>query len=97
MTLRESEFPLNPAVRGVSEILGLDPLYSANEGKFLAVVPAQFREIALEILRADVLGKDAACIGSITREHAGKLLLETTLGSLRVMGMLASDPLPRIC
>jgi hydrogenase expression/formation protein HypE len=97
VTLHESDLPLNPAVRGVSEILGLDPLYSANEGKFLAVVPAAFRELALEILRADALGKEAACIGTVTDAHPGKLLVRTALESVRVMGMLASDPLPRIC
>src|ERR1035437_6119957 len=96
-TLLESDLPLNPSVRGVSEILGLDPLYSANEGKFLAVVPAEFREMALEMLHTDALGKDAACIGTITEGHAGKLLVRTALESVRVMGMLASDPLPRIC
>lgn len=97
VTLSESDLPLNPAVRGISEILGLDPLYSANEGKFLAVVPAEFLEPALETLRADDLGKEAACIGTITEGHPGKLMVRTSLGNPRTLGMLASDPLPRIC
>lgn len=95
--LDEASLPMKPQVRGVSEILGLDPLYSANEGKFLAVVPSEFRETALEILRAHELGRDAACIGHIAQGHPGKLLMRTTLDSLRTLGMLASDPLPRIC
>ena len=96
-TLAEADLPLHPAVRGVSEILGLDPLHSANEGKFLAVVPAESVDDALETLRSEPLGRDAACIGRITEGHAGKLLIRTALGGVRVMGMLASDPLPRIC
>jgi len=97
VTLDEPSLPLNPAVSGLSEILGLDPLYSANEGKFLAVVPQESVATALEILRAHPLGKKAAHIGTVTREHPGKLLVRTAFGNRRVLGMLASDPLPRIC
>ncbi len=97
VVLDESAFPLHPAVRGLSDILGLDPLYSANEGKFLAVVPEDHVAQALEVLRAHPLGRDAAIIGAVTSSHAGKLLLETGFGGVRVLGMLASDPLPRIC
>jgi hydrogenase expression/formation protein HypE len=97
VTLQEGEFPLHPAVQGLGEILGLDPLYSANEGKFLAVVPGEFVDEALRVLRNEPLGVNAACIGRVTAGHAGKLLLETTMGNVRVLGMLASDPLPRIC
>ena len=97
VTLQESSFPLHLAVQGLAEILGLDPLYSANEGKFLAVVPAAYTNEALAILHNDPLGINAACIGHITTKHAGKLLLETRMESTRVVGMLASDPLPRIC
>jgi len=97
ITLQETTFPLHPAVEGLSEILGLDPLYSANEGKFLAVVPSTQIEAALQALHMHPLGVNAACIGRITEGHAGKLLLQTVMESTRVLGMLASDPLPRIC
>ncbi|MCB9496152.1 MAG: hydrogenase expression/formation protein HypE [Fibrobacteria bacterium] len=97
VTLTENSLPLDPAVRGISEILGLDPLYSANEGKFLAVLPAASVDAALEILRSHELGGNAARIGTITEDHPGKLLVATDFGNARVMGMLASDPLPRIC
>jgi hydrogenase expression/formation protein HypE len=97
VTLDEPSLPLNPAVQGLTEILGLDPLYSANEGKFLAVVPAESVATALEILRANPLGRNAVQIGTISETHPGKLLVRTVFGNLRVMGMLASDPLPRIC
>jgi hydrogenase expression/formation protein HypE len=97
VTLEEAAFPLHPAVRGLSEILGLDPLYSANEGKFLAVVPRDRVDEALQVLRSQPLGSHAAIIGAVTASHPGKLLLETGFGGLRVLGMLASDPLPRIC
>jgi len=97
VTLDEPSLPLNPAVTGLSEILGLDPLYSANEGKFLAVIPQESVAAALALLHAHPLGKKAAHIGTVTREHPGKLLVRTAFGNRRVLGMLASDPLPRIC
>lgn len=95
--LEEADVPLHPAVRGVSEILGLDPLYSANEGKFLAVVPSDAVDEALAVLRADPLGANAARIGYVAQGQEGRLLVRSPLGGLRTMGMLASDPLPRIC
>lgn len=97
ITLQQASFPLHPAVQGLSEILGLDPLYSANEGKFLAVVPASHIDNAISVLRKHPLGSDAACIGKITEGHAGKLILQTVMDNTRVLTMLASDPLPRIC
>jgi len=97
VTLDEDSLPLHPAVRGLSDILGLDPLYSANEGKVLAVVPRDHAEQALAVLRAHPLGRNAALVGEVTPAHAGKLLLRTGYGGVRVLGMLASDPLPRIC
>jgi len=97
ITLEEPAFPLHPAVLGLSEILGLDPLYSANEGKFLVVVPEALIDKSLQALHQHPLGINAACIGRITTGHPGKLLLHTSMDSVRVMHMLASDPLPRIC
>lgn len=95
--INENQFPLHKAVKGLSEILGVDPLYCANEGKVLMVVAAEDSDSILNILKNDPLGKDAAIIGEIIEDHNGKLITETLLGSLRTLGILNSDPLPRIC
>jgi len=95
--LEESALPFSEPVRGLEELLGLDPLYSANEGKALFVVPAEEAQKALERLRAEPLGEKAAVIGEVTEEHAGKVVLNTTMNTLRTLGVLTSDPLPRIC
>lgn len=95
--LEEAALPFSEAVRGLEELLGLDPLYSANEGKALFVVPADQAGAALEALRADPLGEQAAVIGEVTEPYPGRVTLNTVLGTLRTLGTLASDPLPRIC
>ena len=95
--LNETVIPLSDAVSGVSELLGLDPLYSANEGKAVFVVPADQADAALNILQNSPFGRDAAVIGSIAADFPGKTVLRTRLGTLRTLGILASDPLPRIC
>ena len=95
--LKEVHIPLSAAVLGVSELLGLDPLYSANEGKAVFVVPAESAEKAVEILKQSKTGQQAKIIGEIVGEHAGKAVLETEMETLRTLGILASDPLPRIC
>lgn len=95
--LKEEDIPLSEAVLGVSELLGLDPLYSANEGKVVLVVPAVQAEKTLNILRKTPYGRAAAVIGSISDEFQGKTVLQTRLGTLRTLAMLSSDPLPRIC
>jgi len=94
--LWEDACPVAPAVRGACEILGLDPLYLANEGKLLAVVGPGEAEKALALMRADPLGRDAAIIGTV-EEGAGDLFLQTALGGTKVLDLLAGDPLPRIC
>jgi len=95
--LEEERIPLSDPVAGVAELLGLDPLYSANEGKALFVVPADAAERAVEILKQSPYGTDAAIIGTISGEFPGKIVLRTGMGTLRTLGILASDPLPRIC
>ncbi len=95
--LEETEIPLSDAVGGVSELLGLDPLYSANEGKIVCVVSAENAEKALKIFNQTPQGRGAAVIGSIVDNFAGKTVLHTEMGTLRTLGILASDPLPRIC
>lgn len=84
-------------MRGACSILGLDPLYLANEGKFLCFVPEAKVAAALEILRKDPLCSGAVCIGAITDAHPGKVVLKTGLGGRRLLGMLEGEQLPRIC
>jgi hydrogenase expression/formation protein HypE len=95
--LNETSLPISRTVRGVCELLGLDPLYVANEGKLLAVVTSETAEMALEALKAHPLGRDSAVIGEITSENPGIVVLETLFGGTRVVDMLVGDPLPRIC
>ncbi|MBT8045543.1 MAG: hydrogenase expression/formation protein HypE, partial [Pontiella sp.] len=97
VVLEEPEIPLSDAVSGVSELLGLDPLYSANEGKVVCVVAAENAENALKLFKKSLYGEDAAIIGSIVDDYRGKTVLQTEMGTLRTLGILASDPLPRIC
>ena len=95
--LREEAVPVRPAVRSACELLGLDPLYCANEGKLLAVVPAEKAEAALAALRACPEGAEAACIGAVTGDCPGKLVMRTPLGGRRVLQKLSGAQLPRIC
>ena len=95
--LREAAVPVNETVRGACEILGLDPLYLANEGKLVAVVPASHAEAALAAMRAHPAGRDAAIVGEITAEPSGRVILSTAFGGNRVVDMLVGEQLPRIC
>ncbi len=95
--LEENDIPLSDAVSGVSELLGLDPLYSANEGKAVLVVAASDAKKAVKLLKKSPYGSNAAIIGTIVGDHRGKTVLNTHLGTLRTLGILSSDPLPRIC
>lgn len=95
--LDESALPIDPAVSGACDLLGIDPLYVANEGKLLAVVPAREADAALEALRGHPLGADAALIGDIRTEPEGIVVLRTSFGGTRIVDMLVGDPLPRIC
>jgi hydrogenase expression/formation protein HypE len=95
--LREAAVPVNETVRGACEILGLDPLYLANEGKLVAVVPAAHAEAVLTAMRAHPAGRDAAIVGEITAEPSGRVILSTAFGGDRVVDMLVGEQLPRIC
>jgi hydrogenase expression/formation protein HypE len=97
ITISEAELPIRPEVNGACEILGIDPLYVANEGKLAAVVAPEAAEAALEALRSHPLGADAAIVAEVAPEPPGLVLLETSFGGSRVVDMLAGDPLPRIC
>jgi hydrogenase expression/formation protein HypE len=97
VTLDEEAIPLRPEVRGACEMLGLDPLYVANEGKLIAVVPPEDAGRTLEAMRSHPLGKDAALIGTVVDDHSGMVLLRSRVGGERVVTLLAGEQLPRIC
>jgi hydrogenase expression/formation protein HypE len=97
IALDESAIPVRPEVRGACEILGLDPLTIANEGKLLAVVAPEAAEAALAAMRTHPLGSEATIIGSVQSQPAGVVFMRTDIGGTRVLDMLTGDPLPRIC
>jgi hydrogenase expression/formation protein HypE len=97
VSIDERSLPVRPQVNGACEILGIDPLYVANEGKLVAVVAPEEADAALTALRKHPLGADAAVVAEVRAEPAGLVLLETAFGGSRVVDMLAGDPLPRIC
>lgn len=97
IALDEPLIPVRPEVRGACELLGLDPLTIANEGKLLAIVAPEKADAALAALRSLPLGKQAAIIGEVRAEPAGMVFLRTEIGGSRVLDMLVGDPLPRIC
>jgi hydrogenase expression/formation protein HypE len=93
----EASIPVEEAVRGACEILGLDPLYVANEGRFAAFVPATQGAQALEILSRFPVCRNAALAGKVTAEAPGVVVLESRIGGNRVVDMLSGEQLPRIC
>ncbi|MEV0804842.1 hydrogenase expression/formation protein HypE [Micromonospora sp. NPDC050200] len=93
----EASVPVRPAVTGACELLGIDPLYVACEGRFVAVVDGTQAEAAVAALRAHRLGEGAAIIGRVAADPPGIVLLKTAFGGTRVVDMLVGDPLPRIC
>ena len=97
ISLDELMIPIRPEVNGACEILGIDPLYVANEGKLIAVVAPEAEQAALAALRSHPLGTSAAVIGEVSADPPGMVLLNTAFGGSRVVDMLAGDPLPRIC
>jgi hydrogenase expression/formation protein HypE len=97
ITLREETLPVAAGVSGVCSILGLDPLYIANEGKLLALVAPDQAEAALRIMKAHPFGCDAAIIGTVTKAGGGKVQMETVVGGMRGVEMLSGEQLPRIC
>ncbi len=93
----EAAVPVREPVRAACELLGLDPLYVANEGKAVAIVAPQAAETALAAMQAHEQGRQAAIIGFVTDDHPGRVALRTSLGARRLVGMLAGEQLPRIC
>ncbi|HEX9118631.1 MAG TPA: hydrogenase expression/formation protein HypE, partial [Anaerolineae bacterium] len=95
--LDEARIPVPEEVRGACEILGLDPLYVANEGKCVAIVAGEAAEAALAALRAHPLGREAAIIGEVVSSHPGKVTMRSSIGGTRVVDMISGEQLPRIC
>jgi hydrogenase expression/formation protein HypE len=97
MHVDERALPIRAEVKGMCELLGLDPLYLANEGKLVAVVPAERAGVALEAMRRHPAGKDAALIGKVHEAPKATVLLDTVFGGARIVDMLVGEQLPRIC
>jgi len=97
LLLFEKEIPISPSTLSVSELLGLDPLYVANEGKCLVIAPANQADKLLRTMRSHPLGKHAKVIGNVTSTNPGRVLLKTAIGGTRILSMLTGEQLPRIC
>ena len=97
ITLEEAALPVRETVGGACAILGLDPLFVANEGKLLAVVAPEAAETALAVMKTHPEGRQAAIIGEVTGDSSGKVFMRTAIGGLRAIEMLAGEQLPRIC
>ncbi len=95
--VQESALPIQPEVTGMCELLGLDPLYLANEGKLVVVVPPQQADAVLATMRSHPQGQAASIIGEVTAEPAGMVLMQTNFGAERVVDRLVGEQLPRIC
>jgi hydrogenase expression/formation protein HypE len=95
--LDDRAIPVHEEVRGACEILGLDPLYVANEGRFVAIVPSNESDRALEILRRQPGGGEAAVLGAVTESGEGRVTLRSAIGATRIVDMLSGEQLPRIC
>lgn len=97
MELNEAAIPIREEVRGACEMLGLDPLYVANEGKLVAIVAPEAVDAVLAAMNAHDLGKEAWVIGTVTGKHPGLVSARTPFGTTRIVDMLSGDQLPRIC
>jgi hydrogenase expression/formation protein HypE len=97
ISVEENAIPVKPAVKSLCGLLGLDPLYVANEGKLVVFVPQDCAGTILDAMRRQKYGADAAVIGAVTGDPAGRVILKTPLGTSRILPMLSGDLLPRIC
>ncbi len=97
VVLDEASLPVLPMVQGACDLLGIDPLYVANEGKFMAVVAPEETDAAVAALRTHPLGEQATVVGEVVAEPEGVVALRTAFGGSRIVDMLVGDPLPRIC
>ncbi len=97
MRIEETALPVREAVRGLCEILGFDPLYLANEGRLVAIVPASQTDSLLAVMRAHPAGRQATCIGEVRDQPVASVILGTAFGGERVIDPLPGEQLPRIC
>jgi hydrogenase expression/formation protein HypE len=97
ITVDEVQIPISELVRGACELLGLDPLYVANEGRFVAFVPEKDAEHALEVLRSQTVSKGAVRAGTVLEDASGIVTLRSRIGGHRVLDMMSGEQLPRIC
>jgi hydrogenase expression/formation protein HypE len=97
VTIRENDLPLDTQVAAACEILGLDPLYVANEGVFIAIVDAAVADEVVAMMQKDAKGQNAVCIGEITSEHPKKVVMTSGIGGKRVVSPMIGEQLPRIC
>jgi hydrogenase expression/formation protein HypE len=97
MALDEPAIPVRPEVRSACELLGLDPVYVANEGKAIFIVAPESADAVLSVLHANPLGRDAARIGIVTTDHPRMLVARTAMGANRVISIPVGEQLPRIC
>jgi hydrogenase expression/formation protein HypE len=97
MMIHEEQIPISEEVKGACEILGLDPLYVANEGKLLTFVAAEETDRVLEAMQKHPLGRGAMIIGEVVSDHAGTVVMKSRIGGRRVVDMLSGEQLPRIC
>ena len=97
MLLKEEWLPMNLETAGICELLGYDPLYVANEGKMLCIVPADKADAALAAMQAEEVGHKACVIGEVIADHPGRVVMQTRVGGQRIVDMLAGEQLPRIC
>jgi hydrogenase expression/formation protein HypE len=95
--LDEAAIPIRPEVHAACEMLGLDPLFVANEGKLIAAVPAEHAEPLIDVMRTHPLGRESAIIGEVVADHQGMVIMRSLVGGERVVSMLAGEQLPRIC
>ncbi len=97
IVLDEQKLPVQTAVASACELLGMDPIFVANEGKLLAIVPADKAEMVLDTMRQHPLGQEAAIIGQVQAQHPGLLIARTSIGGRRIISMQIGEQLPRIC
>ena len=95
--IEEGKIPVSEGVEWACEMLGLDPLYLDNEGKLVAIVPAEDADRIVKAMRSTRYGANAVLIGRVTDEHPGRVILRTRFGIKRIIDVLASDQFPRIC
>jgi hydrogenase expression/formation protein HypE len=97
MVIEEKDILVRESVRGISELLGLDPLYLANEGKLIAICPPGEADRLLEVIKGHPLGAHGKIIGRVTAENARRVILHTLIGGHRILDMLTGGQYPRIC